>query len=89
MRDPRAGWSATLMSGIPLDEWSGSGATKALHETIREFNEATTRQTKHLIVLTYVIAILTLVMTVGVGVQIWLALNAEPPPVPACPESDD
>jgi len=67
-------------SHIPVEEWSGSGATRELQETIRQFNEQASRQTRQLVVLTWVIAGLTLViavltfgMTVGVVVQICLA----------------
>jgi hypothetical protein len=58
---------------IPLGQWSGSEATNALHETIRQHQEASNRQTRQLIVLTWVMAILTFVMTVGLVVQIYLA----------------
>ena len=64
------------MPGIPLSEWSGSGATKALHEAIREFNATTSRQTNTLIRLTWVIAGLTAVMTVAVMFQIAIALRS-------------
>lgn len=33
-------------SGIPLSEWSGSGATHEFHETIKKQIEATNRQSK-------------------------------------------
>jgi hypothetical protein len=29
---------ALANSGIPIDEWSGSTATRELHETIKAFN---------------------------------------------------
>ena len=58
---------------IPLGQLSGSDATKELHETIKQFNIETSRQTRQLLVVTWVIAILTFVMAVGVGVQIYLA----------------
>jgi len=32
-------------SSIPLSEWSGSGATERLRETITEFNQTTAKQT--------------------------------------------
>jgi len=64
-----------MTGGIPLSEWSGSGATKQLEETIKKFNEETSRQTRQLLILTWVIAILTFVMTVGVGLQIYLAIS--------------
>ncbi len=59
--------------GIPLPEWSGSGATRELHETIRKFNEVASRQTNEILKLTRVIALLTIVMTIGLVVQIFLA----------------
>jgi hypothetical protein len=62
--------------GIPIGQWSGADATNALHKSIREFNESTAKQTRQLVFLTWVIALLTLVMTVGVGVQIWIAWPA-------------
>ena len=64
--------------GIPLSEWSGSGATRELHETIKQFNDTTQKQTQTLIRLTWIIACLTLVMSVAVIVQIALAFYAIP-----------
>jgi hypothetical protein len=61
--------------GIPLGEWSGSNAIRELHETIKQFNIETSRQTRQLVVLTYIIAVLTFVMTVVVTWQIWLTLR--------------
>jgi hypothetical protein len=61
--------------GIPLGEWSGSNATRELNETIKKFNEATGGQTRRLLFLTWVIAILTALMLIGLGIQIWLALK--------------
>ncbi len=65
-----------MPGGIPLSEWSGSGATRELHETTKKFTEATSTQTRQLLILTWVIAVLTAVMAVGVGVQIHLAWRA-------------
>jgi hypothetical protein len=61
--------------GIPVDEWSGSGATKALHETINQFTEQSARQTARLIALTRVLAGLTFVMLIGLAIQIYLAVK--------------
>ena len=58
------------MGGV---RWSGAGATRELHETIKRFDEAATRQTSRLIGLTWVIAALTLAMFLGLVAQIWLA----------------
>jgi hypothetical protein len=66
------------MPGIPLSEWSGSGATRELHETIERFNAETAKQTRQLLILTWVIAVLTAVMVVGLFVQIYLAWRALP-----------
>jgi hypothetical protein len=59
--------------GIPIGQWSGSDAANELHETIKQFNEASSRQTKHLIILTWAIVILTIMLLIGLGVQIYLA----------------
>jgi len=67
--------------GIPLSQWSGSGATDELRKVIIEFNEQSSKQTRQLMVLTWVIAGLTFIMTVGVGVQIWYAAHPVPAPV--------
>jgi hypothetical protein len=65
--------SIKATGGIPIGMFSGSDSVDALHKSLKEFNEKTSAQTNQLILLTWVIAILTLVMTIGVGVQIWLA----------------
>ncbi len=57
-------------SGIPLGQWSGSDATKALHQSINEFNEVTSKQTRTIIRLTWAILFLTAVMTVAVILQL-------------------
>jgi hypothetical protein len=63
--------------GIPLGQWSGSDATNALRESIEQFNAKTGRQTRWLLRLTWVIAFLTLVMAIGLGVQIYMALSVQ------------
>ncbi len=63
------------MGGIPLDEWSGSGATKALHAAVDKYAAESKRQTKHLIGLTWAIVGLTVVLLFAVGVQIYLAVR--------------
>ncbi len=60
--------------GIPLGQWSGSDAVNELHATIKEFNKVSTRQTHHLIVLTWAIVVLTLLMLLGLAFQIYLVL---------------
>jgi hypothetical protein len=61
-------------SGIPLSEWSGSGATERLHKTVVEYSEATAEQTKQLIRLTRQLVILTLLLLGGLVVQVLLAV---------------
>jgi|GEM_PF-1924501 hypothetical protein len=61
--------------GIPVDEWSGADAIKALHETISQFRAESIKQTRKLIVLTRVIAALTVVMLIGLAIQIYLAIR--------------
>ena len=56
--------------GIPLREWSGSGATEELHKTIHVFVEQGDRQAKAMIRLTWAVAILTVAMLGAVIVQI-------------------
>ena len=60
---------------IPLGKWSGSDATEALHETIREFNRQSSQQTAQMLWLTKVIAVLTVIMLVGLAVQIYIAVR--------------
>jgi hypothetical protein len=67
-----------MPDGIPLSEWSGSGATRELLETIERFNVETAKQTRQLLILTWVIAVLTAVMVIGLFVQIYLAWRALP-----------
>ena len=63
-------------NNIPLSEWSGSGATKQLEETLKKFNEETSKQTRQLLILTWVMTILTVLMTIGVVIQIYLAIRS-------------
>jgi hypothetical protein len=48
--------------------------TKLLHDTIKDFVEASRQQTDKLIRLTWAIVFLTIVMAIGLGVQIYLTL---------------
>ena len=57
---------------IPLGQWSGSDATRELTQNIISLNEAANRQNRSMFRLTWAIAIMTLVMLVGVAVQIWI-----------------
>jgi hypothetical protein len=63
-----------VQGGIPLGEWSGSDATRELHKTIKDFSDASSRQTTKMIRLTWVIVFLTVAMLIGLAVQIYLAL---------------
>lgn len=62
------------MAPIPLGEWSGSAATRELHETIREFNALAAKQTAAIIQLTRILVLLTVLMLIGLVVQIALAV---------------
>jgi hypothetical protein len=64
----------TPLGGIPLGQLSGSDAVDSLHATIKEFNEITTKHTITIVRLTWTIAILTMVMTIAVVMQIYLVL---------------
>jgi hypothetical protein len=59
--------------GVPIGDWPGANATNQLHKMIEEFNEPTKRQTNQMVVLTWIIAILTFLLFVGLIIQIWLA----------------
>jgi hypothetical protein len=61
---------------IRVGELSGSDATNALHDSIKRFNEQTSRQTDQMVALTKAIVWLTVAMLVGVGVQVVLAVCA-------------
>lgn len=65
-----------MPDNVPLSEWSGSGATDRLRETLDEYNRATARQTAQLIRLTRALVVLTVLLLVGLVVQIWVALAA-------------
>ena len=60
----------------PLGQWSGSDATRELTATIVELSNASDRQNRTMVRLTWAISIMTFVMVIGVGVQIWLAIEA-------------
>ena len=50
----------------------GADAIGRLHDTIKEFNQQSQKQTQTMIRLTWAIAVLTCAMLVGLGVQIYL-----------------
>jgi hypothetical protein len=60
---------------ITIGQFSGSDATKALHKSLAEFNEASSRQTAHIIKLTYAMLLLSVAMTILAGVQVWIAVR--------------
>jgi hypothetical protein len=60
--------------GFTMDEWSGADAIRALQETISRFQVESIKQTGKLIALTRVIAGLTVVMLIGLAIQIYLAV---------------
>ncbi len=73
--------------GIPLGKWSGSDATEALHSTIKDFVDASDNQTRIMIRLTKAIVLLTVLLLVGLAIQIGIQFNAptSPPSVVAPP----
>ena len=60
--------------GIPIGKWSGSDAVDALHNTIRDYQDTATKQTRTIIRLTWAIVTLTIAMLIGLAVQIYLAV---------------
>lgn len=60
---------------VSLGEWSGSAATRELHETIKQFNETSKKQTDQIVRLTKVIVWLTVAMLAAVLVQIYIAFR--------------
>jgi hypothetical protein len=67
-----------MADNIPLDEWSGAAATKALHDTIKEFVRSSDHASRRMINLTWAIVVLTVVMLFAVGAQIVIALKYTP-----------
>ncbi len=60
---------------------SSKEAVEDLHRSITEFNEQANRQARTMIRLTWVIAGLTLLLFIGLLVQIWVALRTAPAPM--------
>ena len=63
------------IGGIPIDEFSGAGATKDLHKTLVDFNKQSAKQTDHMLYLTYAMLVLGIASLVASCVQIWLAMQ--------------
>ncbi len=62
-------------SGIPTDVLlAASRATKELQTTIEDFNKQSSKQTETMIKLTRIITILTLLLFIGLVVQIWISI---------------
>jgi hypothetical protein len=61
--------------GIPLEDWSGARATNELHQTMREFVEASNRSSRRMLQLTWAIVVMTVAMLSAVVVQIVLAFD--------------
>jgi hypothetical protein len=51
-------------SGIPLDDFSGSGATKQLEQTVIESNKITEKQTRAIIRLTWSLNVFTVILVI-------------------------
>ena len=64
-------WAMTKAnSGVSMEEWSGSGATKQLQAYLEDYNDAMARQTDQLVALTWRLVMLTYVLVAGLGIQI-------------------
>lgn len=63
----------TPAGGIPLSEWSGSGATDRLRQMLENYSEVTAKQTTELIRLTRQLVLITWLLVIGLIVQIVLA----------------
>jgi hypothetical protein len=64
------------LGGIPISELSGSGATRELHQTIKQFNATAEKQSAEILALTRQLKWLTWAMLLAVVVQIFLAAKA-------------
>lgn len=69
-------WRYRRAMPIPLSEWSGSGATERLRETLSAYNERAEEQTAEMVRLTRWIARLTWAMVALVVAQIVIAVVA-------------
>jgi hypothetical protein len=61
--------------GIPLDEWSGAGATRELHATMKDFVRSSDQASRRMIQLTWAIIVLTIMMLFAVVTQIAIMLR--------------
>ena len=57
---------------IPLDEWSGSKATKQLEATVERIQKENAGQTKVMLVLTFIAAVAAIIAAVPVVVT-WMS----------------
>ena len=64
-----------MADNIPIDEWSGAAATKALHDTMKEFVRSSDHAARRMLQLTWAIALLTVMMLAAVVAQIVIALK--------------
>ena len=78
-----------MADNIPLSEWSGSGATRELHATVRKLNEtidtftvASQRQLRRIEALTWALTFLTVVILILTAVQVY-SLVTDSPAAPA------
>ncbi len=49
--------------GIPIGEWSGSAATEALHQTMKEFNQEAAKQGATMVWLSYAMTLFSVCLT--------------------------
>jgi hypothetical protein len=73
-------------SGIPLSEWSGSGATRELHETIKKQIEANDKQFRKSILWSKIAVIAAIVAVIlaliQIAVSVYPLINTHEPEKP-------
>jgi heme exporter protein D len=60
---------------MPVGDWSGSAGTDAFHQTMKEFNQGSTKHGATMVWLSYAMTFLALASLIASGVQIWIALR--------------
>lgn len=59
-----------MADNTPMSEWSGSGATRELHETIKKQIVSTDKQSRTIARLTVFMAIVAFIQTIAAGIQL-------------------
>lgn len=61
---------------IPLGEWSGSNATKDLHRAVIQIHELNSKDSKRMLLLTWIILILTALVLLLTVLMAWPDLKS-------------